>query len=97
MNANLTIGSVSDPVLLVVDGTVEMRGDLEVYGLIYSSAITWDNTGGGSALLRGAAIAEGNYTGNGTPDYFYDVEVLRKLHLSRRTPMAAFQGVGATS
>lgn len=81
MNANLTIGSVDDPVLLVTNGNIEMRGDLEVFGLLYSTAITWDNTGGGSALLRGAAISEGNYTGNGTPDYYYDPNVLKKLRL----------------
>jgi PilX N-terminal len=81
MNANLTIGSVAEPVLLVTNGTIEMSGDLEVYGLIYSTAITWDNTGGGSALLRGAAISEGNYTGNGTPDYYYDPNVLKKLRV----------------
>lgn len=81
MNANLTIGSVAEPVLLVTNGNIEMRGDLEVYGLLYSTAITWDNTGGGSALLRGAAISEGNYTGNGTPDYYYDPNVLKKLRV----------------
>ena len=85
MNANLTIGSVNDPVLLVTNGNIEMRGDLEVYGLLYSTAITWDNTGGGSALLRGAAISEGNYTGNGTPDYYYDPNVLKKLRLEAST------------
>ena len=31
MNANLTIGSVDEPVLLVTNGNIEMRGDLEVY------------------------------------------------------------------
>lgn len=79
MNANLTIGSADDPVLLVVDGNITMRGDLRVFGVMYSTAITWDNTGGGSALLQGAVISEGNYTGNGTPDYYYDPRVLSKL------------------
>lgn len=79
MNANLTIGSATDPVLIVADGNIEMKGDLRVFGVLYSTAITWDNTGGGSALLQGAAISEGNYTGNGTPDYFYDPRVLGKL------------------
>lgn len=79
MNANATIGSDTDPVLIVVDGNVEMRGDLRVFGVFYSTAITWDNTGGGSALLQGAAISEGNYTGNGTPDYYYDPRVLARL------------------
>jgi Tfp pilus assembly protein PilX len=79
MNANITIGSETDPVLVVVDGTVEMRGDLRLFGVFYSTAITWNNTGGGSALLQGAAISEGNYTGNGTPDYYYDPRVLTRL------------------
>jgi Tfp pilus assembly protein PilX len=79
MNANLTLGSATDPVLIVADGNIEMRGDLRVFGVMYSTAITWDNTGGGSALLQGAAISEGNYTGNGTPDYYYDPRVLTKL------------------
>jgi hypothetical protein len=79
MNANLTIGSESDPVLMIVDGNVRLQGDLRVFGVIYSTSMTWDNTGGGSALLQGAAISEGNYTGNGSPDYFYDPRVLSRL------------------
>lgn len=79
MNANLTLGSVNDPFILIVDGSIEMRGDLNLYGVMYSTGITWDNTGGGSALLVGAAISEGNYQGNGTPDYFYDPRVIANL------------------
>lgn len=79
MNANLTLGSVNDPFILIVDGSIEMRGDLSIYGVMYSTGITWDNTGGGSALLVGAAISEGNYQGNGTPDYYYDPRVIANL------------------
>jgi|APDOM4702015118_1054815.scaffolds.fasta_scaffold02900_3 Tfp pilus assembly protein PilX len=79
MNANQTLGSVDDPFMMIVDGTIEMRGDLEVYAVIYATGITWDNTGGGSALLVGAAISEGNYTGNGSPDYYYDPRVMNNL------------------
>jgi Tfp pilus assembly protein PilX len=79
MNANITIGSETDPVLVVTDGNVTMSGDLRVFGVFYSTSITWDNTGGGGALLQGAAISEGNYTGNGTPDYYYDPRVLARL------------------
>lgn len=79
MNANVTLGSVEDPFVMIVDGNIEMRGDLEVYGVLYGTGVTWDNTGGGSALLVGAAISEGNYTGNGTPDYFYDPRVIANL------------------
>ena len=60
-----------------------MRGTLRVFGVIYSTAITWDNTGGGAALLQGAAISEGNFTGNGTPDFYYDPNVLTKLRVDQ--------------
>ena len=83
MNSNTTIGSATDPVLLVVDGAVTLRGTLRVFGVIYSTAITWDNTGGGAALLQGAAISEGNFTGNGTPDFYYDPNVLTKLRVDQ--------------
>ena len=83
MNSNLTIGAEIDPVLMVVDGALTMRGTLRVFGVIYSTAITWDDTGGGAALLQGAAISEGNFTGNGTPDYYYDPNVLTKLRLDQ--------------
>lgn len=79
MNANLTLGSVNAPFILIVDGSIEMRGDLNIYGVMYSTGMTWDNTGGGSALLVGAAISEGNYQGNGTPDYYYDPRVIANL------------------
>jgi Tfp pilus assembly protein PilX len=79
MNANLTLGSYNDPFIMIVDGTIEMRGDLAIYGVMYSTGITWDNTGGGSALLVGAAISEGSYGGNGTPDYYYDPRVIANL------------------
>lgn len=79
MNANLTIGSDTDPFVLITDGGIEMRGDLRLFGVFYSTAITWDNTGGGSALVQGAVISEGNYSGNGTPDYYYDPRIFGKL------------------
>ena len=79
MNSNSTLGSVTDPFIMIVDGSVEMRGDLAVYGVVYATAVTWDNTGGGNALMVGAAISEGNYSGNGTPDYYYDPRVIANL------------------
>lgn len=79
MNSNATLGSVPLPFIMIVDGTIEMRGDLAVYGVLYATGVSWNNTGGGNALLVGAAISEGNYTGNGTPDYFYDPRVISNL------------------
>ena len=82
MNSNVTLGGLTapnGPVVLVVNGNIHLNGTIRVFGVLYSTGITWDNTGGGGALIQGAAISEGNYTGNGTPDYFYDPRVLDQL------------------
>ncbi len=82
MKANAIIGSSDEPFVLVVDGAVRISGNVQIFAVVYSTAITWDNTGGGSALLRGAAISEGDFTGNGTPDYYYDPDVMRRIRSS---------------
>jgi hypothetical protein len=79
IETNRTFGSVDEPFVMIVDGGIEMRGDPGVFGLLYSTAATWDNSGAGNAMLVGAAIAEGNYTGNGTPSHVYDPLVIANL------------------
>ncbi len=64
---------------MVVDGAIEMHGDVTVYGLLYSTGATWDSSGAGNAQLVGAAIAEGDYVGNGTPSHVYDPRVKASL------------------
>lgn len=82
INANSTIGSATEPLVMIVDGAITIRGTPQIYGVVYSTAATWDATGSGNALLRGAVISEGNYTGNGTPDYYYDPAVMRNIRSS---------------
>jgi len=79
MNANRLLGSVDEPFVMIVDGRIEMRGDPGVYGLLYSTGATWDNSGADNALLVGAAVSEGNYTGSGTPSHVYDPRVMASL------------------
>lgn len=79
LNSIGTIATTADPMIVVVTGNMSLSAAIVFNGLIYASGVVWDNTGGGNALLRGAAIAEGNYTGNGTPTYYYDPDVLRRL------------------
>jgi hypothetical protein len=81
LQGNVTLGTPELPVVLVFESGIQLNGTLDVVGLVYSEAITWDNTGGGTAFLRGAAVAEGGFTGNGTPDFYYDADVLRRLAL----------------
>ncbi|GAA4408775.1 pilus assembly PilX family protein [Quisquiliibacterium transsilvanicum] len=79
LNANDVFGSLARPVMLVVNGNIEVRGNMTFYGVLYCQDSTWDNTGGGNAQIIGAAISEGNFTATGTPDPTYDPRVLQNL------------------
>lgn len=79
LNAGDVFGSFERPVMLVVNGNVEVRGTMTLYGVLYCQDSTWDNTGGGDAQIFGAAISEGNFTATGTPDPTYDPRVLANL------------------
>jgi hypothetical protein len=74
----LTLGTVQQPVVLVVDGTAQLVGAVKLNGVLYASAIQW-NTATTGASIHGAAISEGGYSGDGAPDLFYDAAVLAAL------------------
>ncbi|PAU87577.1 hypothetical protein CK507_08400 [Pseudomonas sp. WN033] len=79
LNSNTTVGSLTNPVVLIVNGPLELRGSATIYGLVYSATLLWDNTGGGTSQIIGAAVAEGDFTANGTPNPTYDSSVLSRL------------------
>ena len=74
----LTLGSLQRPVVIVASGAARLDGAVALHGVLYSAALRWDDTAGG-AFLRGAALSESSYQGNGTPEFFYDTAVLAAL------------------
>ena len=79
LNSAGDIGSLSDPVVLVVAGNVSNPSNVDVFGVVYSTAETWVTSGGGT--VHGAAVAEGGLSGNGTSTFVYDASVLETLRL----------------
>lgn len=80
INSNITVGSLAEPVIIIVDGELRVNGTVTIYGLVYCTAIVWDNTGMGNVNIYGAAVAEGSFTGNGTPTITYTPTVTNNLH-----------------
>jgi len=78
-----TLGSATDPLLVVANGNLQLGGTMRLYGVAYSAAILSDN--GGSAELHGAAIAEGSFSGSGSTHLVYDPDVLARLHFRTGT------------
>ncbi len=81
LSGPVTLGSPAQPVVLVVDGTLTLDGDVALYGLAYASGIRWDDTHSAQAQVHGALISASTYQGNGTPDLYHDAAVLRALQL----------------
>jgi hypothetical protein len=79
LDGPLVLGTPQRPVAIVVDGAAQLRGAVVVHGLLYAGSLRWDDTAGAGALVRGAALSEGGYSGNGAPDFGYDAAVLATL------------------
>lgn len=66
---NSTFGSRELPVVLVIDGDLDLQGGPTVYGTVY---VTGNVTGGGNLLNYGAMIVEGSVEPTGSVDIIYD-------------------------
>ncbi len=73
----LVIGTPQRPLAIVVDGGAVLEGAVHLDGLLYAAALRWEP--GGTGLVRGALIAEGDYSGAGAPEIVYDSSVLSRL------------------
>lgn len=75
-----TIGSVENPVLLIVNGNVRLGGTTTIYGLLY---VTQDlNHATGQAQIIGGFVSEGNVRGAGNFTMSYDGIVLENMQQS---------------
>lgn len=76
-----TLGSVAQPVMLVVTGTVTLNAAVTYYGLIYANAVTWSG-GAATATVIGAIVAETSFVGNATASVAYDATLLSTISRS---------------
>ena len=82
------IGSAQNPVIMIVEGDFKFNGGATIYGVVYVIG-NWSNSGGGSALLNGAAIVEGNMSSTGTTDLDFSSSV---SNLSNITTLVKIPG-----
>ena len=75
----ITLGSREHPVVIVVNGSAQLRGAVAIHGVFYASSIEWNDAPSGGSV-HGATISESTYRGNGAPDFYYDTQVLGSLN-----------------
>jgi Tfp pilus assembly protein PilX len=100
ITSNITLGSDTDPVVLIVNGALTLDGPMLLHGLVYSSgAVSWTNGSGLVARINGALVTAGQLqsSGAGPTDIWYRADVLTILSRQRgsfvRIPGGWWEGV----
>ena len=78
IGAPVVLGTPERPVLLVVDGPVQLQANTVIHGVIYTTDAAWTDTVG--ATIQGAVIAEGDLHASGNTQIHHHGEVLDALH-----------------
>ena len=77
LDTPVTLGTAQRPVLLVVDGPVELHGGAIIHGLVYATHTSWVDTAG--ATLHGAVVLEGSLQASGNTQIHHHLAVLQAL------------------
>lgn len=70
INSNITIGSPTQPVILIVDGNINLGGNVTIHGLVYATGNV-DVSGAGNIKIYGSLITEQTCCGTGNPTVIY--------------------------
>lgn len=90
ITSGAAVGSATDPVIIVVDGSVTFSAAATINGLLYVRAATW--TTSGFSTVNGAVIAEGNVSGTSNAVLSYSLDILTLL----RNRYGSFVAIPAT-
>lgn len=74
----VSLGSAERPIVLVASGALRLRGGVSLRGVVAAALIDWRDSAAG-ALIQGAAISEGDYSGDAAADIVHDAAILARL------------------
>lgn len=77
LDGGADIGSVTEPVVLVVQGNLTFAAPTNIYGFVYARQADWGTAGAGQII--GGAAAQGTISGTGSFTVAYDPAVLTIL------------------
>ena len=80
LSSDVTLGSDTDPLLVVATGAVTLTGPFQFTGLLVSRGnLAWTNTAATPSLVTGAVLVEGDMQTTGTMDIHYRQAVANQL------------------
>ncbi|UDF34202.1 UNVERIFIED_ORG: hypothetical protein LHJ69_16625 [Shinella sp. XGS7] len=84
LSSNVQLGSATRPIVLVVNGALQLQGPMLLNGLVYVRGdASWTNGSGQPARLIGALLSEGDMVASGTVDIAYDASTLSTISNQR--------------
>ena len=75
LNTVATLGSATQPMMLVSTGTVTLSATVVFNGLLYANAVLW-NAGAAAAVVNGAVVSATTFVANGNATIAYDAAAL---------------------
>lgn len=79
LGSSMTLGSASDPVVLVVNGSVTITSAVQVFGMVVARGdVAWTNSAGTSQIV-GMLLAEGDVVTTGAMDIVYLPAIANQL------------------
>jgi len=80
LDGPLELGASERSIVLLVNGTLRLRGAVTLRGVVVAGALEWrDGAADSGALVRGAALVEGSYQGDAAADLVHDAALLARL------------------
>jgi len=80
ISGNVTIGTVAAPVLIVVNGNVNIDGPMQLNGmLVVLGKLTWTNNTPTASQITGMVLVQGDMDANGRMDIVYQQSIANEL------------------
>jgi len=77
LDTPIVLGTPERPVLLVVDGPVDIHANAVIHGVVYTTSPTWTDTAGAS--INGAVLVEGDLQATGATQINHNAALLLAL------------------
>lgn len=78
LDTPITLGTPERPVLLVVDGPVQLNAAAVIHGVVYGTSAEWADHAG--TQVHGAVLIEGELRADGVTQVRHDAAALKRLH-----------------
>jgi hypothetical protein len=80
LDQDVEMGSLTRPIILLVDGDLRISGPMKFYGLLYvNGALNWTNSSASPSLIQGSAIVAGDVVADAGAVALFDLSTMEAL------------------